>query len=54
MQVAGSPGAPKSTTKMAMEISLTLIATLDFLVFNACSLGRYAAPGDLDPYKKER
>ena len=32
----------------------TLIATLDFLVFNACSLGRHAAPGDLDPYKKGR
>ena len=47
-------GAQKSTTKMAMEMLLTLIATLDFLVFNACSLGRHAAPGDLGPYKKGR
>jgi hypothetical protein len=41
-------------TKMAMEMLLTLIATLDFLVFNACSLGRHAALGDLDSYKKGR
>jgi hypothetical protein len=42
-------GAPESTTKMTTKMSLTLIATLSFLIMNERPrpLGRYAALGDL-------